>query len=170
MAAGDVKLVYPAASDVTITLASLATDANKLTGVESDAVVNTTNLYTDYLISGKITTGTSPTASKSIEVWAVASWDGTSWPDVFDGTGSAETITDATIKPLICRLIASMGTIATSNITYHFAAVSIARLFDGVVPPKFVVFVTHDTGVNLNSTAGNHQVRIQPVYLNVAAS
>ncbi len=62
----------------------------------------------DYLISGKIRTGTSPTAGRSIEVWAVGSWDGTLWPDVFDGTESAETITSAEIKNSICRLVASM--------------------------------------------------------------
>lgn len=170
MAAGDVKLVYGTASDVTITLASLASDTSKLTGRESTAIDNTSNLYLDYLVSGKITTGTSPTASRSIEVWAVASWDGTTWPDVFDGTDSAETITIAEIKTTVCRLITSIPTTSTSDRTYHFAGHSIASLFGGVVPPKFVIFVTHNTAVNLNSTSGNHQIRIQPVYQNVAAS
>jgi hypothetical protein len=101
-------------------------------------------------------------------VWAVASWDGTTWPDVFDGTDSAETLTAETKNPL-CRLVASLATIATSDLTYHFAGVSIASLFGGVVPPKFVFFVTHDTAVNLNATGSNHQIRVQPVYENVAA-
>lgn len=166
MASGDVKLVYAAAADVTITLASLATSSTLLTGRESTAVDNTTTLATDYLVSGKITTGTSPTTAKSIQVWAVASWDGTTYPDVFDGTDSAETTT-AEMKNIVCRLVASIATIATSDLTYHFAGVSIARIF-GTVPPKFVFFVTHDTAVNLNSTAGNHQIRVQPVYENVA--
>lgn len=169
MATGDIKLVYGSAADVTITLASLATDANKLTGRESTAVDNSSNLFLDYLVSGKITAGTSPTASKSIEVWCVGSWDGTSWPDVFDGTDSAETITSADIKPLVCRLVASMPTSNTSDRTYHFGPVSVASLFGGMCPVKFSFFVTHDTAVNLNSTAGNHQVRVQPVYENVAA-
>ena len=94
----DLKLSYPAASDLTITLASLASDTSLLTGRESAVIDNTANLYLDFLISGKITAGTSPTAARSIEVWAVGSWDGTNWPDVFDGTESAETITSADIK------------------------------------------------------------------------
>jgi hypothetical protein len=160
----DLKLAYGTASDLTITLASMATDTNLLTGRESATIDNSANLFLDYLISGKITAGTSPTAARSIEVWAVGSWDGTSWPDVFDGTESAETITSADIKSSICRFVAAMATANTTDRTYHFGPVSLAAAFGGVLPPKVVLFVTHSTGVNLNSTAGNHQIRLQPVF------
>ena len=160
----DFKLSYGTASDLTITLASLATDANLLTGRESATIDNTSALVLDYLVSGKITSGTSPTAAKSIEVWAVGSWDGTNWPDVFDGTESAETITSADIKASVCRFVAAMATSATSNVAYHFGPVSLAAAFGGVLPPKIVLFVTHSTAVALNATAGNHQIRLQPVY------
>ncbi len=160
----DLKLSYPAASDLTITLASLASDTNLLTGRESATIDNSTNLYLDILISGKITAGTSPTAARSIEVWAVGSWDGTNWPDVFDGTESAETITSADIKASVTRYLAAMATANTSDRTYHFGPVSLASAFGGTLPPKVVLFITHSTGQNLNSTAGNHQIRLQPVY------
>ena len=160
----DLKLSYPAASDLTITLASLASDTNLLTGRESATIDNSTNLYLDILISGKITAGTSPTASRSIEVWAVGSWDGTNWPDVFDGTESAETITSADIKASVTRYLAAMATANTSDRTYHFGPVSLAAAFGGTLPPKVVLFITHSTGQNLNSTAANHQIRLQPVY------
>jgi len=160
----DVKLFYPAASDATIGLASLASDTNLLAGRESNAIDNSSNLYLDYLVSGRVTTGTSPTTARSIEVWAVGSWDGTNWPDVFDGTDSNETITSANHKSSICRFVASMSTDSTSDRTYHYGPVSVASVFGGTVPLKFVLFVTHNTGVNLNATAGNHQIRIQPVY------
>ena len=160
----DIKLAYGAASDVTITLASLASDTNLLAGRESAEIVNTSTLALDYLVSGKITAGTSPTASRSIEVWVVGSWDGTNWPDVFDGTDSNETITSADIKASVCRLLAAMATANTSDRTYHFGPVSVAAAFGGVVPPKVVVFVVHNTGVALNATGSNHQIRLQPVY------
>ena len=160
----DVKAKYATASDLTITLASLASDTNLLAGQESSAFDNSSNLYLDCLVSGKITTGTSPTTGKSIQVWAVGSWDGTSWPDVFDGTDSAETITSANHKNSICRFIAEMATDATSDRTYHFGPVSIAAAFGGVMPVKWILFVVHNTAVNLNSSAGNHQIRLQPYY------
>ena len=163
----DLKLSYPAATDLTITLASLGSDTNLLTGRESATIDNSTNLYLDYLISGKITAGTSPTAARSIEVWAVGSWDGTNWPDVFDGTESAETITSADIKASVCRFVAAMATANTTDRTYHFGPVSLAAAFGGTLPPKIVLFVTHSTGVNLNSTAENQKIRLQPVFQTV---
>lgn len=169
MAAGDVKIVYGTAADITCTLASLASDTNLLTGRESNAVDNTSTLATDYLLSGKITTGTSPTASRQIQVWAVASWDNTTWPSEFDGTDSGETIT-AEVKRALLRNVVSMQTTSTSDFTYSFSGVSLASLFGGVCPPKFVIWVTHNTAVNLNATGSNHQLRVQPVYYNVAAA
>jgi hypothetical protein len=83
---------------------------------------------------------------------------------VFDGTESAETITSADIKASVCRFVAAMATANTSDRTYHFGPVSLAAAFGGTLPPKVVLFITHSTGVNLNSTAGNHQIRLQPVF------
>jgi len=169
MAAGDTKITYGSSSNLTITLASLATDASLLVGRESSEVDNTTNRYVDYLLSGKITTGTSPTASKIIEVHVVGLMDDSTYPSVFDGTDSAETVT-AAVKAGVCRLAASIDTTSTSDVTYYFGPVSAASLFGGVMPKKFVVFVTHNTAVNLNSTGSNHQITVTPVYFNTAVS
>ena len=169
MAAGDTKIVYGASSNLTITLAALATDASLLTGRESTAVDNTANLYIDYLLSGFITVGTSPTTAKIIEVHVAGLMDDNTFPGVFDGTDSAETVTAAQ-KANLCRLAASIDTLGTSDIPYYFGPVSVAGLFGGVLPKKFVVFVTHSTAVNLNATGGNHQITVTPVYFNTAAS
>ena len=166
----NINLAYAAASDVTITLASLASDTSLLAGRESEAIDNTTTLYLDMLLSGKITTGTLPTNAKSIEVWAVGSWDGTTWPDVFDGTNSAETITSTDIKTTICRLVASISTDNTSGNAYHFGPTSLASVFGGNLPPKMIIFVTHNTGVALSATAGHHQIRLLPVYQTLSGS
>jgi hypothetical protein len=144
-------------------LASLASDTNLLAGRESAAVDNSTNEYADYLLAGKVTTGTSPTDARSIEVHVVGAADDTQWPDVFDGTDSAETVTTAGIKASICRPAAVITTTSTSNVTYPFGPVSVASLFGGLCPRKFVVFVTHNTAVNLNSTGSNHELDITPV-------
>lgn len=170
MAAGDTKLVYGTAADVTMTLASLAESATRVAGRQSAAVDNTTNVFLDYLVSGKITTGTTPTVNEVMEIWAVGSWDGTTWPAGFDGTDSASPTLIANNKNVVCKLVASWAVTATSDVAYHFGPVSIAGVFGGVVPKKFSFFVTHSTDVNLNATGGNHQIRIQPIYMNVASA
>jgi hypothetical protein len=167
----DFKVKYPASNAdttaITISLASLASSSSLLAGQEATAVVNTTNLDEDHLVGGVITVGTTPTTNTRIEIWAVmprkiASGTAT-WPDVFDGTDSAETITAAGIKAAICRLL---GTIlvdsTTSNRAYDFAPASIRDAF-GEMPPTYTIFVTHNTGVNLNSTAGNHEIHYHRV-------
>lgn len=109
------------------------------------------------MIAGKITTGTSPTAGL-IEVNVIGILDDTTWPDVFDGTASVETITTVDIKEAICNSVIRMETDATSNRTYPFGPRSVAGLFGGALPKKFIVFVTHSTVANLHATAGNHAI------------
>jgi hypothetical protein len=160
----DLKLQYVASSALTHGLAGLASSATLVAGWETAAVDNSTNEYLDFLLAGTITTGTTPTVG-AIEVNVVAMRDDTTWPDVFDGTSSAETVTTVDIKNAICRLAASMVNTATSNVAYSFGPVSVASLFGGVCPRKFVVFVTHSTVAALNATAGNHVLSITPVYM-----
>lgn len=161
--ASDNKLAYGSSGDFTITLASLATSGTLVAGRESTSVSNTTNLYSNYLIAGKITTGTTPTAG-TIEVWAYGSMNDTpDYGDVLDGTDSAETFNSVDIKRSACKLLASIPTDTTSDRAYPFGPVSLAAAF-GEVPKNFGVFVTHNTAVNLNSTAGNHKISYTGVY------
>jgi hypothetical protein len=154
---------YGSTQTITAAIASLASDTNLLAGLESSIIDNTTDGFEDIILSGKATTGTSPTASRQIEVWAIA-WDSNAWPDVFDGTSSAETITSADLKAALCKAVAIMPTNNTSDRAYFFTGVSAKQVFGGVLPSKFVLFIVHNTGVNLNATAGNHEFRYQGVY------
>jgi hypothetical protein len=157
-----IKPDYIASSAVTITLASLASSTTFLAGRESTAIDNTVNEYADYHLSGKITTGTAPTAGR-IEVYVVGLQDDATWPDVFDGTDSAETITDVNVKNSICRLAASIVTGTTANQAYPFGPVSVAGLFGTqVCPKKFVVYVAHSTVAALNATGANHVISVAP--------
>lgn len=157
----DILIKYATSATLTCAVESLASDTNLLAGIESSVIDNTTAGYDDYLISGKVKAGTSPTATRQIEVWAVA-WDGSAWPDVFDGTSSAETVTSSEIKSVICRPVAIMATTSTTDRVYHFSGVSLRQVFGGVLPSKSVLFVVHNTGVALN--ASGHEFRIQGVY------
>lgn len=162
-------IAYAADAQLTITLASLATSSTLVAGQESTAVDNTTNKYLDYKLSGKITTGTTPTTAKTIEVWVIPTINDTpTWPDVFDGTDSAETVTSRDILAACGRLAAVMATSATSDQAYPFVCGSVAALFGGACPDRFVVFVTHDTAVNLNATGSNHEISVAGIYETVA--
>jgi len=158
----DIKLGYGTSFDASITLASLLSDGNLLQGRESAAISNSAGNL-DYLISGKITTGTAPGLG-TIEVWAVGSIDGTTWPDVFDGTDSPETVSSLSVKNEVCKLVSSIANYNISNYAQFFGPVSLASIFGGTVPKAFVLFVVNGSGVALNATASNHQIRLTPVY------
>lgn len=172
MAAGDVSLKWGTAGTLTHGIASLATSSTRLVGWETGELdISALGAVVDVLFNIKITTGTSPTTAKQIEVWPIAYNADASWPGVFDGTSSAETIASAELKNALCRIpLAIFGTNATSDVAYEATGISLAQCFGGVLPKKVSVFVTHDTAVNLNSTAGNHVIGYIPVYQNVAAS
>lgn len=165
----NVNVAYAASAAYTITLASLATDANLLAGRESTGLSNASNKYLDELVAGFITAGTSPTAAKQIEVHAIGALNDTPlYPDVFDGTESAETITSVDIKNAICAAIAIMSTSNTSDRAYPFKPVGLRQLFGDGLPAAHVLFVTHNTAVNLNATGGNQAIYHTPVYATVA--
>lgn len=164
----DILTKYPSTSStaLAITLASLASDTSLLAGRESNAVDNTTNNDLDHLVSGVITTGTSPNNNTVIEVWAYASYKtsgGTpTYPDVMDGTDSAETFASSNAKYAALRLVASITVTSTSNVGYAFAPVSIRNLF-GAMPKFWGLFVTQNTGAALNATGGNHDIQYERI-------
>lgn len=164
----DRKLAYASSAAVTCTLASLASDTNLLAGRESAEIDNTSNKYLDYLLGGKVTTGTSPTASRNIEVWLIPLAEDSTYPDVFDGTDSNETATTRDMLASYGVCVANMLTTNTSDRTYWWGGVSARRAFNGTLPKKFAVFVVHNTGVNLNSTGSNHAIYQTGVYETIA--
>lgn len=160
----DVRISYAADAQLTITLASLATSAGLTAGRESTAVDNTTNKYLDYRLTGKITTGTTPTTAKSIEVWVISPIEDTpAWPNTFTGVDGAVTVTNRDILASCGRLAAVIATVATSDQVYPFVCGSVAMLFGGVCPSRFSIFVVHDTAVALNATPANQQISVMGI-------
>lgn len=158
-----VKVSY-AAGSTTITIApeNVASSSTFVAGVESGSISNTSNLDLDHLVEGFWTCGTTPTTNTQVQIWVVPSLTdnlgGTvTWPDVFDGTSSAETVTSAGVLQGLGRLAAVLNVDSTtSNRAYYCAPFSVAALFGGWLPPSYVLFLSHNTGVNSNTTAGNH--------------
>lgn len=168
MASGDIRLAYAASSNLTVTtLHSVATSSTWIAGWESDAIDNTSNLYTDYRVTAKITVAAASVAAGEIRLYLVGPLDDSTWPDVFDGTASTETITDTEMRDAICKLGAISATDTTNSDAYYLDCPSVAAVFGGNLPKKFVVFITHSTGQNL-AAAGN-QVTVTGSYVTVAA-
>lgn len=164
-----IKNSYRASSDLTISLASLASSATWVAGRESTAYDNSTNLDVDVRLSGKITVGTTPTTNTQIIVWVVPEIKDSTWPDVMDGTDSAETWTNVEMRDAVARIAAVINVVSTtSDLAYPFDCGSVAALFGGILPAKFVVFVAHNTGVALNATAGNHVITVTGLAKTVA--
>ena len=147
---------------ITITLASLATSATLVAGRESTVIDNTTNLFIDAIVSGQITVGTTPTTAKQIAVYVYAPLKVVTSTFTYPiATTTALTAADAAATFEIdqlnqLRFAAAANVIATSDRAYSFAPFSVAALFGGIMPLKWGLYIAHNTGVNLNATAGNH--------------
>lgn len=163
-----IKEEYAASSSLTITLTSLATSSTWLTGRQSTAVDNTTNKYLDYLLAGFIKVGTPAISTGEIRVYVVALENDSTWPDVFGASDAGVSILSAGMGSGYLKLAAVMSVDSTTaSRIYYFGPVSVASLFGGAVPKKWVAFVTHNTGANLDATAGG-TLDITPVYATAA--
>ena len=151
-----IKTAYGTTATGTGGITSLATSSTWLAGYEWFVIDNTSELALDYGVEGKIRVGTSPTAGTEIRIYLIASFDGTTWPDVFDGTPSAETVTSVGVRDGFAKLAAVLDVDATTSDRDYPYSFSVADKFGGVVPKKVAVFITHNTGANLNSTGANH--------------
>lgn len=164
-------LVFPSydvtAFPLTMTTAGMVSDTNLLAGWQSNIVDNSTTNYDDFLIQARATTGATPTAARSIEWWLIGSVDGTLWPDTITGAGTLQkTLTSADIKSAICVYMQVVATSATPNQAYTTRVWSVKWLFGGEIPPKWLVWQTHNTGTPLNAAAGGHYIQVQPIKRN----
>lgn len=167
--AGDIKLKYGTPVTMTVTnLQSLASSTTNTAGWMSGSVDNTSNLNTDFLVSGEFKMNTSaPTTDKSVKVWAIGAYTSTPvWPSLLSsgtvGTEGAATMTDEEERDNGCRLLWSGIIDASASAIHSMPPTSIAQAF-GNVPPYWCLFVAHDTGLALASS-GN-VVYHQPILM-----
>lgn len=153
------NIAYGSPTTLTCTQASLATSSGLTVGRESAEHDNTSELAVDYIVELKTTTGTSPTGGV-IEWWCACSRDGTTYDS--NATGA-----DAGITPLskgsLLKFLGSIAVTTASDTAYNLVIPSLAAKIGGI-PNFFNFVVTHSTGVNLNSTGGNHYIKVTPVH------
>ena len=148
---------YSSNTAITMDLANLATSSTFVAGRESTEIDNTTNKYMDCIVWGKVSVGTTPTASTiiAVYVWGANTSLGTTALDVLDGTDSAETLTNTGILNAL-KFCASVSVPATtSDQQYPVLPFSVASKFGGVMPKFWGLYVSHNTAVNLRNTAVN---------------
>jgi hypothetical protein len=116
---------------------------------------------------GKIRVGTTPTINTQIRIYLVASEDGSTWPDVFDGTPSAETFTSAGVRDGYAKLAAVLNVDATTSDRDYPYSFDAANVFGGSLPDSYVAVVTHNTGVALHATGTNHTYVYTPQSMKV---
>ena len=165
-----VNIGYSASTALTISPENVASSSGFTAGVESAVVDNTTNKYVDALLSGFWTCGTTPTTNTQCLIYVGGVFDQTpTYPDVFDGTASAETLTSAGVGRGFLKLAAVLDVDSTtSDRKYNYGPVSVAQLFGGTMPTHWFVFITHNSGVNTNTTAANHSHKYIGVTYTVA--
>lgn len=175
----DVKTAYAATQQVTITLTSLAASSTLLAGRESNSVDNSVNKYLEYMAAGFFKTAASNAQIGSINVAVVgALQDGSlvgtgalTWPDVFDGTDSVETVSLQNVYDQVCKIATQITTTATNALVWPFGPTGLSGLFGGVMPNKFVFFVSQSAETSTNSwsaTATDHQIYVTPAYATVS--
>jgi len=161
------KPLYGASAALTLTLNSLASDGSLLAGRSSTVVDNTSGLSVDELITGKLVTGTTPTVSTNIFVYAWGILDDTpTYPDTVTGSDANTTITSTNVLNSGAFKLGTTITVdATTGRAYPFSF-SLASLFGGHMPKKWGIYVVHNTAVALNA-AGNTVSHIPLQYQNV---
>lgn len=163
----NVLMAYAASSNLTVTnLAGLASSSDWTAGWESGAIDNTSNLYLDYRITAKITLESAGLSAGEVRMYLVGMLDDSTWPDVFDGTESTETVTDTEVRDAICLMGAMTVIDTTASQVYYLDCPSAAAVFGGNMPAKFVIFITQSTGTTLETTG--QQVTIKGSYRTVA--
>lgn len=165
----DIKIAYAASAQPTMTLASLAASSTLLGGRESTAIDNGASVkYLDYLAAGNYRAGAANNQAGSIYTCVVGARDDTpTWPDVFDGTDSAETVSKSGVFNAICKFLSAIAADNTASQTWYWAPSSVAGCFGGWVPDQFIYFVTHNIQTSTNvwsATEGDHAIRHTPVY------
>lgn len=162
----DFKLTQRASGAITNAIQSLATSSTLLGGYESAVYDNSSNDDLEVYLSGVTTVGTTPTINTRIEHHVITEIADGVWFDTITGTTGQHSLTSQGIKDGVCQPLVYLNVDATtSNRPYPYTKRSVATLFGGFAPSKFVVYTVHNCVAALNSTGGNQVLTAVGAYL-----
>jgi hypothetical protein len=155
-----VQTLYPSGYTKVVsfvnTAAAIATSSGFTGGGETDTVSNVSNLDLDHIVTGCMIADVSFTANTQCQLWVVPCQtddlaSSVTWPDVFDGTASTETVTSYGVLQGCGRLAQVLN--LTSGGTNFFFEFSVGPLFGGSLPTRYVIFATHNSGHDMTMSS-----------------
>lgn len=155
-------LQYGTLTTITITVASLPSDASLSSGRCSTPIDNTTNEFVDYIFCGFVSLGGSVTVeAKQIQLWLGGSNDGSHFTA---GLATVDANDNVCGQKTLLKLVEVIPTTSTVSGTYNFGPYSVANTFRGVVPNYWSVFIAQSTCQILHSLSGAHELCYTPLY------
>ena len=148
------KIAYnSAATSIPMTLTGLLSSTT--VGNQSAPIDNTSNLYDDVQISAAFLTSNtaSMTLPAQVFVYISASFDGSTYTQDANAIGATNTgyILDATTNLKLAAVVNA----STAGKTYISGCGSLASLFGGIMPQKWVICVVNNTGQPLSTASGS---------------
>lgn len=131
----NINQAFGTTTSITITLASLANSG----AATSSAIDNSTNLYLDALVDIVVNVAATPTATGAVEIYTLASVDGTNFEDVANA-----------------KQIGVLSTVTTGSYRGVF---SVAAAYGGSLPVQWKLYVKNIAGSAFASTGNSAQYR-----------
>lgn len=146
---------YGSTTAITITLASLASAAYQ----QAAGVDNTTNLYLDAIVTGKIKTGAAGVSTTGTVSLYFAGYDGTQYANNASGSNAAFT------PDLQGNLLPICTIGATANATtYYFPTIYVASAAGLLcLPQKWTLILLNNTGGAFDATGANFVLEYQGI-------
>lgn len=154
-----VTITYGTSTAYTLSLTGLASSATLVAGRQSTSVDNTTAQAVSYAVGGKIKAGSGTPIAGQFELWAYASYDGTTYVGeaVITGTDGAATLTIAGKPELKQLFIQPMDT--TASHVYSMGTFSMAQAFGGDMPKKHGLWCVHNSSAAFTATAADYEFK-----------
>lgn len=175
MAAGDVTIEYSAHEALTQTnLDGLASDTNHLAGWGSATIDNTSTKSVDHKIMINTRRESSGLSAGEVRAFLVEQLNDSAYPAIFSsgtaGTEGALTFGDTEQRDAVARFAGKAVTDTGASEDDVITIPSVAAVFDGNMPARYILVITQSTGTTLETTGDLNQVYLKRSAFKVAQS
>ena len=115
----------------------------------------------DAMVGGIVGTSSNASTNRQIEIWSFGSWDNGSTFSVV-GTSTVDASLNVSSMKTLMKLVTIIPSMQGAS-TYQWGPFSVAQVYGGLMPTKWGIFITHNTGVALGLTSTVHNISYIPV-------